>query len=379
MEALKDGNLQLLFSLIDEAAGSGSGKEFDLNNAYPEDKFKTLLHVAIELDDVTSVQKLLSAGANPNLPNRTTNVAPIHVACKNCNVDIFRLLLKAKADANAQTPAGKTALHLITKKSIESDSEQPFKCFKLLLENGKNVAIDAKDKTGGQTALYLAASSTGPNYLSVLRMLLAQGADWSLTVADKPIRDVIKSKVSKKDFDFLTELADSALVEGSTINSAIRESLMNLINDAETVDNLDEFKSALDLALVEDMSGHSPGQMTLMQRAAELGLHHHVQALLLKNINPNLAAPGTAPALVLAGKNGNYNVIQVMKKHKESHEKDEATFTTNFAFRDKRTKSSVLHGVLRKPFRDENLLLSRDGRGKHGREIPKMSRDHVSK
>ena len=67
----------------------------------------------------------------------------------------------------------------------------------------------------------------------------------------------------------------------------------------------------MDTALDSDLSSPSPGVLSVLQRACELGLPDHVDALLDRNADPNHAAAGTAPAVVLAAKNGHYKVLTV--------------------------------------------------------------------
>ena len=68
----------------------------------------------------------------------------------------------------------------------------------------------------------------------------------------------------------------------------IRNDLMRILNEAEllkyTADddvvlekNLGEFSGALELAEVTDLETHNPGELSPLQKAADLGLNHHVQ------------------------------------------------------------------------------------------------------
>ena len=63
---------------------------------------------------------------------------------------------------------------------------------------------------------------------------------------------------------------------------------MRILNEAEllkyTADdedaiekNLGEFSGALDLAEVTDLETANPGELSPLQKAADLGLNHHVQ------------------------------------------------------------------------------------------------------
>ena len=68
---------------------------------------------------------------------------------------------------------------------------------------------------------------------------------------------------------------------------------MRILNEAEllkyTADdgalerNLGEFSGALELAEVTDLETDNPGELAPLQKAADLGLHHHVQVSALSN------------------------------------------------------------------------------------------------
>lgn len=201
-----------------------------------------------------------------------------------------------------------------------------------------------------------------PSSLPVVRLLLSRGADWSVkTDEDEGVssREEIKSKISRKQFQALIELSDSVPINPPSLSSAIRNDLMRILNEAELAfdkadeeNNFEEFLASLLLAATADLESGNPGELSLIQRAADIGLTKHVQALLSKGADPNWAASGTAPALVLAAKSGHVGVIRVLKEHKINKEDDPMTKTCDFSVIDKNSKSSVLHSVLRKPFGD---------------------------
>ena len=175
---------------------------------------------------------------------------------------------------------------------------------------------------------------------------------------------MIRDGVGRREFQGLVDLSDSVPISPPSLSSAIRNDLMRIMNEAELafepVDgekNYDEFLSALQLAEPSDLASSNPGEMSLLQRAADIGIWRHVQALLSKGADPNWAASGTAPALVLAAKCGHADVIRVLKEHKINKEDDPTTRTCDFAVIDTNSKSSVLHSVLRKPFGDYGMMM----------------------
>lgn len=119
--------------------------------------------------------------------------------------------------------------------------------------------------------------------------------------------------------------------------------------------NLGEFSGALELAEITDLETENPGELSPLQKAADLGLNHHVQALLSKGADPNGASSGTAAALVLAAKSGHSGVVRAFKEHKAANGDDNKVKTCDFSALDANTRSSVLHSVLRKPFSEMGM------------------------
>ena len=64
---------------------------------------------------------------------------------------------------------------------------------------------------------------------------------------------------------------------------------MNEVDDK--LDNLGDFESSLKHASAEDLISKNPGEKNLIQRAAELGLARHVQALLNKGKDGGIQKP----------------------------------------------------------------------------------------
>ena len=50
--------------------------------------------------------------------------------------------------------------------------------------------------------------------------------------------------------------------------------------DAAAAGNLGEFSGALELAEVTDLETDNPGELSPLQKAADLGLSHHVQVMM---------------------------------------------------------------------------------------------------
>ena len=86
----------------------------------PED---ALIH-EVWRQDIAAVQRLLDAGANPNLPGRAWSSA---IACAGENDDtgdIVRVLVGAGADVNIQDEHGQTPLHHAVDMAIDGTIQQ---------------------------------------------------------------------------------------------------------------------------------------------------------------------------------------------------------------------------------------------------------------
>ncbi len=366
MEALKEPNLQLFSDLLSEPGASSTGGDsssaLDVNKAYPEEKQKTLLHVAVEDGNLEAVKMLAAAGADPNLQNRLTGQTPLHVlAAKRPSAQCAKVLLAMGSDVNAvASGSGKTALHFLVRKCLEGESaHEAMECLRLVVET--RVELDRADNSGGQTPLYLAAKAdtAHSNYLPVLTCLLSHGADWSLKCAAETntIREIIKAKISRQDFSALEEQVAAGLELGGyqTLASAVRDSLVGLINEAEmqqSPENLAAFRSALTSALPADLCSGNVGQPTPLQRAAELGLAQHVELLLDAGADAAHFAPGTLPAALASARRGHANVLRTLVQR--------CTGNSLLTPRDPQTGATLLHCVLRRPMAGGLSLAHRD-------------------
>ena len=65
------------------------------------------------------------------------------------------------------------------------------------------------------------------------------------------------------------------------------------------------------------------GDMNLVQVATDIGLAAHLRLLLsVAGVDPNKAGRGKAPAVILAARAGHYDVIKVLREHKEKAKGD---------------------------------------------------------
>jgi ankyrin repeat protein len=124
------------------------------------------LHLAVQRDDLETVDLLLRAGADPAVVNRY-GVPPLIVACTNGSGPIVERLLAAGADPNSALPEGETALMT----AARTGRVEPIRA---LVASGANV--DAREGWRGQTALMWAAAE---NNAAAVKELVAAGADVS--------------------------------------------------------------------------------------------------------------------------------------------------------------------------------------------------------
>ena len=124
----------------------------------------TALLTAASRGDLVAVNKLLKAGAKPNVRNEL-NTTPLLEAAFHANTDIVKALLEAGADPNLAGPDGQTALMLIARGNNVAAA-------RLLLDKGANPK--AAEAQRGQTALmWAAANNQGP----MARLLVERGAE----------------------------------------------------------------------------------------------------------------------------------------------------------------------------------------------------------
>jgi ankyrin repeat protein len=99
---------------------------------------KTLLHLAVERQDVVMVEMLLEAGADPDVKDNSY-CAPLHRAAQEGCMPIVKLLLGRQADLNAVTKDGHTPLFMAARR-------RHIDVATMLIKEG--AVPDLRDKTG---------------------------------------------------------------------------------------------------------------------------------------------------------------------------------------------------------------------------------------
>jgi ankyrin repeat protein len=209
----------------------------------------TPLLTAVEAEDRTAVQKLLTDGAAASEANRY-GVTPLAQACQNGNAEIVALLLKAGADVKAVQPGGETALMLAARTGSVA-------CVHALLDHGAE--INATEHHG-QTALMWAAAQGNAE---VVELLLARGVDFrvrlksgfnALLFAVREGRNGIVQSILKAGAD-VNEVAPVAKPQGTSMRDRT-SALMLAVENAH-------FSLALELVAAgadpnDERSGFTP-------------------------------------------------------------------------------------------------------------------------
>lgn len=122
------------------------------------------LHQAAHVGDVSTLQRELDQGADPNTTNRF-GVTPLALASRGGHVAAVQLLLESDADPNQVSPTGETPLMVAARTGVVGSVTS-------LLEYGADPT--AQESWMGQTALMWAAAE---RHASVVEPLVAGGAD----------------------------------------------------------------------------------------------------------------------------------------------------------------------------------------------------------
>jgi ankyrin len=170
------GDLQRVRELLD----SGT-KDVDA----PDSDGTPALHWIVRLGDADLAARLLAAGAKVDGADRH-GVTPLQVAIGEGNARAVRLLLDAGADASKVDEAGEPPLLLAARVGEPEVA-------RLLLAHG--AAVDARDRSFGQTALMVAVREGHPE---LAKRLLDAGADPNArTQAEAPPRFIPPSESPK--------------------------------------------------------------------------------------------------------------------------------------------------------------------------------------
>lgn len=130
-----------------------------------DSKSNSLLHVAVAVENIHYVQRLLDYGVDPQLQDENGNTA-LHLSVKGENIEMFKAILASeKVNLGTKNYDGNTILHEVCR------VEDPRFCRELFKSGRKSDMILNSKNEGGQTALHYCYDNER------FRLLLEKGAD----------------------------------------------------------------------------------------------------------------------------------------------------------------------------------------------------------
>ena len=167
----------------------------------------SLIEMGVE-GNTPLVKEMLSKGANANVSDAAGTPALVWVAERG-NVEIAKMLLEKKADPNAKDALEeRTALHLAAR-------EEQTELVRLLLEKNANASI--ADKNGETPLIYALSGLTQTDQnrreacAEILRLLISRGAN--LHARDSLSRTALQFALEKKQLDMASLLRQEGAKE----------------------------------------------------------------------------------------------------------------------------------------------------------------------
>jgi uncharacterized protein len=256
----------------------------------PQGDGATALQWAVHLDDLTTADLLIHAGARVNAAN-DTGVTPLFLACTNRNAAMVEKLLTAGANPNAALLNGETVL-MTCARTGESGA------VKALLARGANV--NAKESSHDQTALMWAAAQ---KHAAIVGALVEHGADVRARsrVYTQTVTSEVTQRAGREELNYTVprggstpllfaarvgdvESARILLAAGANVNDALPDGASALVEAAHSGH---EAVGALLLDKGADPDAAAVGYTALHAAVLRGGLDL-VRALLVHGANPNL-------------------------------------------------------------------------------------------
>jgi len=303
---------------------------------------KTLLMEAISKHLHPYADVLLKAGARADLYNQELGVAPIHVAVQNGDLTAVKLLTDErntrkgnKADVNQVNKAGRTGLHLAA-------DQKDVDIIDYLIKHD-NIDIDAKDRKGNQTPLYLAVKNKNPQ---IVEMLIEYGASIDNICFGKPIQQHILEKMPGFDIASI-KLKKAPVVrqDSTSVLERLAQIIDTVAHKKSTNRNyLQEFKGLVLQLDTKSLNTYRSSGFTLLQKCATGNLGEFADVVLNEGVDPNYCPDdGSSTPVHLAAFRGNTEVLRVLKKHH-----------ADFTIVKKSTEETVLHRLL---IKDDSLAV----------------------
>jgi uncharacterized protein len=274
IEAVKNGNKAAVLDLLKQHA--------DVNA--PQGDGATALHWAVHLDDLSTAELLIQAGAHVNVAN-DIGVTPLYLACTNRDAAMVQKLLTAQANPDATLLSGETVL-------MNCARAGDVGAVKALLARGANV--NAKEPSHDQTALMWAAAERHPQ---VVEALVDHGADVRARsrIYNQTVTSEVTQRAGREELNYTVPRGGSTPLLFAARSGDVDSARHLLAAGADVNDALPDGTSALVLA------AHSGNGA--------------VGALLLdKGADPNAAAVGYT-ALHAAVLRGDLDLVKALLGH----------------------------------------------------------------
>ena len=134
---------------------------------------KTPLHYAIQKKNLTIIEKLCEAGANPHMFDNT-GYNSLHQSIFTRNIDVVRLIIKYINSIDIRTNTGESALHIAVNLKLTKIAE-------LLIEN--NINLNIQDFSHEFTAAHYIATT---NQIELLQLIIQK----KINIVDLNIQDI---------------------------------------------------------------------------------------------------------------------------------------------------------------------------------------------
>ena len=158
MEAVKENDAEFLTAILTDEEIKA---KIDLNHVY-EENGQTLLHTAIDCENLEAVRLLVAAGVNVDKFNKAKWTS-LHVAALKGQIGTMQILMgSGKADVNAGTEGrNETILHILARKANKSTFNYNIyiECLKYALRSPK-IIVDATENSVSMTPLFIATEES---------------------------------------------------------------------------------------------------------------------------------------------------------------------------------------------------------------------------
>lgn len=288
----RSGNSALAFALagdeatiVEQLLAAGADPAQQDGNGTP------LLYRTAQANQTTLMQYLLDAGANPNQPRPADQRTPLMAAAAHEDGVAVDRLLVAGADPNLQDNTGHTALHVALQQKNQTLLEA------LLAAGGHP---DGSDKA---PLLSMALKASQPG---MAKLLLAAGAS-----PNPPVNDTYSQPLLYAAQQNDTDMVALLLAAGAELDSKSQDGFTSLYEAAfkNAPDTLDQLLAAG--ADVNSLNGKGP--FTPLMAAADKGHKEIVVRLLAAGADPNLTTTDGYNALYYAtGHNAGQMVTLLM-------------------------------------------------------------------